>query len=218
VAIRAVLFDYAGVMTEDIRPVIADLAAASGADPGELGRLLAGDYGMDASSHPWHRVERGEMTIDDLVTWGRREGQARGWALDLRTLMVGLMAVPIRQTIVEKARRLRGQGYRTALITNNAKELAPLWRAKFPVDEVVDSSAVGFRKPEAEIFELTLERLDVSAGEAVLLDDMEVNIAAARAATPSARATPVAGPATAATPTPSLTAADVGALPATDPR
>jgi putative hydrolase of the HAD superfamily len=84
--------------------------------------------------------------------------------------------------IVEKAGRLRDQRYRTALITNNAKELAPLWRAKFPVDaifdEVVDSSAVGFRKPEAEIFELTLERLEVSAAEAVLLDDMEVNVAA----------------------------------------
>jgi epoxide hydrolase-like predicted phosphatase len=185
VAIRAVLFDYAGVMTEDIRPVITDLAESSGADPGELARLLAGDYGMDASTHPWHRVERGEMTIDDLVTWGRHEGEARGWSLDLRTLMLGLMAVPIRQAIVEKARLLRDQGYRTALITNNAKELAPLWRAKFPVDEifdeVVDSSAVGFRKPEAEIFALTLQRLEVSAAEAVLLDDMEVNVAAARA-------------------------------------
>jgi hypothetical protein len=47
-------------------------------------------------------------------------------------------------TIVAKARALRGQGYRTALISNNAKEPAPLWRAKFPVDglfdEVVDSA------------------------------------------------------------------------------
>lgn len=184
-AIQAVLFDYAGVMTEDIRPVITDLAAASGADPSELGRLLAGDYGMDASMHPWHRVERGEMTVEDLIVWGREEGLARGWTLDLRGLMVGLMAVPIRQTIVDKARHLRGRGYRTALITNNAKELAPLWRAKFPVDEifdeVVDSSAVGFRKPEPEIFELTLSRLGVAAAQAVLLDDMEVNIVAARA-------------------------------------
>lgn len=184
-AIRAVLFDYAGVMTEDIHPVIADLAAASGADPSELGRLLAGDYAMGASMHPWHRVERGEMSVEDLVVWGREEGLARGWTLDLQALMVGLMAVPIRQTIVAKARTLRGQGYRTALITNNAKELAPLWRAKFPVDElfdeVVDSSAVGFRKPEPEIFELTLERLSVAAAETVLLDDMEVNVVAARA-------------------------------------
>lgn len=183
--IRAVLFDYAGVMTEDIRPVITDLATASGADPGELGRLLAGDYGMDASMHPWHRVERGEMSVDDLVAWGREEGLVRGWSLDLRELMTGLMAVPIRAAVVEKARRLRGDGYRTALITNNAKELAPLWRAKLPVDElfdqVVDSSAVGFRKPEPEIFDLALERLAAAPREAVLLDDMEVNVTAARA-------------------------------------
>ena len=39
---------------------------------------------------------------------------------------------------------------------------------------------VGKRKPEEEVFRYTLEKLGVSAEEAVFVDDKEENIAAAR--------------------------------------
>lgn len=184
-AIRAVLFDYAGVMTEDMRPVVAGLAAASGAPTHELADLLLGDYDVDGSAHPWHRMERGELTMVDLVAWGREQGAARGWNLDLGALMTAFMSLPIRPEMVERARTLRQNGYRTALLTNNARELAELWRAKMPTDEifdvVIDSSDVGLRKPDPAIYLLTLERLGVDRDEAVMLDDMDGNVAAARA-------------------------------------
>jgi len=64
------------------------------------------------------------------------------------------------------------------------REWEPLWRAKLPVDEifdvVVDSAFVGMRKPEREIYELTLERLgDVRAEECLFVDDVDVNCAMA---------------------------------------
>ena len=74
-----------------------------------------------------------------------------------------------------------------ALLTNNVREWEPLWRAMLPVDEifelVVDSAFVGIRKPEPEIYELTLERLGggIGAAECLFVDDVEDNIAAARA-------------------------------------
>ena len=51
-----------------------------------------------------------------------------------------------------------------ALLTNNVREWEPLWRAKLPdIDEIfeviVDSAFVGMRKPDREIYTLTLERL-----------------------------------------------------------
>jgi putative hydrolase of the HAD superfamily len=54
-----------------------------------------------------------------------------------------------------------------------------------PVDEifelVVDSGFVGMRKPEPEIYELTLERLGgIPAEECLFVDDNDVNCAAAR--------------------------------------
>jgi putative hydrolase of the HAD superfamily len=67
------------------------------------------------------------------------------------------------------------------------REWEPLWRAKLPeLDElfelVVDSAFVGLRKPDPEIYTLTLERLGgVRADECVFVDDLEPNCEAARA-------------------------------------
>ena len=183
VAVRAVLFDFAGVITGPINVMFHRLAAECGADVAELSAFLIGDYGGPET--PWHRIEKGEISIEELTAWGRAEGAARGWDLDLRRFVVGMAEANLRTEIIETATALRGRGYRTALVTNNARELEPVWRARIPVDDmfdtVVDSSAVGMRKPEPGIFQLTLDRLEVSAPEAVLLDDMPTNIEAARA-------------------------------------
>ena len=68
------------------------------------------------------------------------------------------------------------------------REWEPLWRAKLPeIDEifevVVDSAFVGMRKPEPEIYELTLERLGdgLAAEDCLFVDDIDVNCDAARA-------------------------------------
>ena len=69
-------------------------------------------------------------------------------------------------------RDLRDRGYVMGLLTNNVREWEPRWRAMLPVDEIfgviVDSAFVGMRKPEPEIYELTVERLG-GAGERVRL-------------------------------------------------
>jgi putative hydrolase of the HAD superfamily len=88
--------------------------------------------------------------------------------------------------MIELVRELRGGGVRTALLTNNVREWEPLWRSKLPeIDElfdvVVDSAFVGVRKPDPAIYELTLERLGVSANECVFVDDLQPNCETARA-------------------------------------
>jgi putative hydrolase of the HAD superfamily len=83
-------------------------------------------------------------------------------------------------------RAARSRGYRMALLTNNVREWEPHWRAMVPVDEIfdviVDSGFVGMRKPEPEIYELTVERLGDGVGpsDCLFIDDVEVNIDAAR--------------------------------------
>jgi putative hydrolase of the HAD superfamily len=44
----------------------------------------------------------------------------------------------------------------------------------------VDSAFVGTRKPEPEIYALTLERLGLPAAACVFVDDLEPNVEAAR--------------------------------------
>jgi epoxide hydrolase-like predicted phosphatase len=73
-----------------------------------------------------------------------------------------------------------------ALLTNNVREWEQHWRAMAPIDElfelVVDSAFVGMRKPDPEIYELTVRALGVPAAECLFVDDIEVNCVAAEAA------------------------------------
>ena len=87
--------------------------------------------------------------------------------------------------MVAFCREVRSAGLRTGLLTNNAKEFETYWRPLLPLDElfddVVDSSAVGLRKPDPRIYELSLSRLGVAAPDTVFIDDAPGNVAGARA-------------------------------------
>ncbi len=69
--------------------------------------------------------------------------------------------------MIELMRELGGGGRTMALLTNNVREWEPRWRAMLPVDEifgtVVDSAFVGCRKPDPEIYGITLERIGARA-------------------------------------------------------
>jgi epoxide hydrolase-like predicted phosphatase len=88
--------------------------------------------------------------------------------------------------MVERARTIKARGVKTAVVTNNVKEFGDGWRKMVPVDElfdaVIDSSAVGIRKPDPRIYHLALDALGgVAPGSAVLVDDAPGNIKAAEA-------------------------------------
>ncbi len=147
---------------------------------------MLGPYDQD-TDHPMHRLERGEIELMAYVTDVQARAAEAGLDLDfdrLRTLMSDL---PVYEQIVARIRDLRSAGYRTALITNNIREAGDQWRAKVPLDElfdvVIDSSAVGLRKPNPAIFHLALEQLGgVEPGRALFLDDHPGNVAGAEAA------------------------------------
>ena len=113
-------------------------------------------------------------------------GAEMGLDIDLRD-MFGAMggSSGARDDVVAIGLDLRARGYRTALITNNIAEFSDGWRAMIPVDDlfevIIDSSAVGMRKPDARIYRMALEQLGVAPENAVFLDDAPGNIEAARA-------------------------------------
>src|SRR5262249_61456712 len=88
------------------------------------------------------------------------------------------------EPMIELMRECKIGGLRMAMLTNNVKEWEPLWRTMLPVDEifetVVDSGFVGYRKPERQIYEITLERLGLPASACLFVDDLEVNCEAAQ--------------------------------------
>lgn len=178
-AIRAVLFDFAGVITS------SPWGAMTAAGGGNL-ELLIGSY-EDDGDHPWHRVERGEIPIADWAVAVTEMGKAQGIEVDFAPLQSMLGEMTINEQIVARVRSLRSEGYRVGLITNNVREGSGTWRAMLPIDElfevVVDSSEVGMRKPNPAIFLHALDLLGgIAPAESVFLDDSPGNVAGARRA------------------------------------
>jgi putative hydrolase of the HAD superfamily len=160
----------------------------SGISPDQLGQAMAAGAADLEGAHPLFELECGRISEGrflDLLRnhlepiLGHRPELHRFSELYFEALqpndpMIGLMA------------GLKGRGFRMAMLTNNVREWEPLWRAFLPVDEifetVVDSGFVGMRKPDPEIYRLTLSRLDgIDAEECLFVDDIEVNCEAARA-------------------------------------
>jgi putative hydrolase of the HAD superfamily len=177
--IHAVLFDLTGVLTSSPWP---SMTMAAGGDI----TFLTGPYHED-TDHPWHRLERGEITIVEWLTAVQAAADEAGRTLDLSPMENLLSSLDVHDDVVDHVRGLRADGYRTALVTNNVREGSGSWRAKIPVDDlfdvVVDSSSVGMRKPNPAIFTHTLDVLGGIAPErAVFLDDVDTNLAGARIA------------------------------------
>lgn len=177
--IQAVLFDFSGVLTTSPWPTIT---ASAGGDM----TFLTGPYHED-TDHPWHRLERGEITIDEWLAAVNAAAEEAGRTLDLTPMQTLLTDLAVHDDVVAHIGGLRADGYRTALVTNNVREAEAGWRAMIPVDDlfdiVVDSSSVGMRKPDPAIFTHTLDLLGgVAPDRAVFLDDVESNLVGARLA------------------------------------
>jgi epoxide hydrolase-like predicted phosphatase len=161
--IEAVLWDFGGVFTPSPFHAGRRFAEARGLDFDGLFAAVFGSYHAD-TDHPWHRVERGEMALADAFAEITTTAQASGVSFDMKELFASMSDDGIDRTIVaDKVRALRASGLRMGIVTNNVREFSERWRRLIPVDElfddIVDSSAVGVRKPNPDIYHLALRRL-----------------------------------------------------------
>ncbi|GJM37202.1 MAG: phosphoglycolate phosphatase [Acidimicrobiales bacterium] len=185
--IEAVCWDVGGVFSGRPVDAVADLAAEHSLDPDEVFTAVFGPYHLDGD-HTWHRVERGEIPLKEA--WGAVEAAvaALGVEFTLMDFFSRFGNDPADRTVVtDTVRTLHGRGIAQAIITNNVKEFSQSdtggWHSIVPMDlmsVVIDSSAVGMRKPDPAIYHHTLAELGVAPERAVFLDDMDANVAAAR--------------------------------------
>ena len=189
--IRAIVSDFGGVLTTPLAGSFQTFADRSGIDLETMGQALTALHERDGV-HPLHELECGRLTETAFVENLRASiSEMLGRQVELaalaETLWEGLY--PNEPMIAFMASQ-RAAGRRMVLLTNNVREWELRWRALAPIDDifelVVDSAFVGVRKPDPEIYELTLTALGVPAAECLFIDDIEVNCDAARAAGMSA--------------------------------
>jgi len=178
---RAVFIDFGGVImrTEDKGPRTR-LAERLGMTDRDLEKLF---FESDSSQ----RASTGE--IPEEAHWqsvAETLGVSRPEADKIMTEFFS--GDQVDTTLVEFLRSLRLE-CKVGLISNAWSGLrAFITRLNFDdvFDEMIISAEVGLMKPDPRIYRLALEKLDVQPGESVFLDDVLVNVEAARAAGMSA--------------------------------
>jgi putative hydrolase of the HAD superfamily len=183
--ITTVISDFGGVLTTPLVQSFAAVQDQTGIPMEQLGKGME-RIAEKEGKHPLYELEKGEVSeLDFLAKLGDALEPELGHRPEMhRFREIYFEALHPNEPMIALMRELKDDGHRMAMLTNNVREWEPLWRAMLPVDEifelVVDSAFVGLRKPESEIYELTLERLGgVPPGSCLFIDDADVNCEAA---------------------------------------
>ncbi len=176
--IRTILFDFGGVLlrTEDHQPR-QKLAAKFGLSEEELIYLVFGSpsalrasIGEITAEQHWQEVAAALGASADQIPYLKEQFFA-GDRLD--------------ETLIEVIRSYR-QTHRVGLLSNAWDDLRPFLNHQLGIldifDDVIISAEVGLMKPDRRIYELAAQKFHTSVQEALFIDDLAVNVQAARAA------------------------------------
>jgi putative hydrolase of the HAD superfamily len=184
---RALLLDYAGVLTVPIGEALAAVCVSEGIEPDSVRALIAAAYTGHPDGADIAALETGRMPLAEFeAAFAARLRSRPGAPPVVAAGLVGRMfaVLPRNPRMADAARRLRAEGVRTALLTNTwggaeGHDTAALEEL---FDAVVLSHEVGMRKPDPGIYALAAARLEVPASACVVVDDLITNVLGAHEA------------------------------------
>ena len=195
---KAVIFDVGGVILPQPQKSISNYAKKLGLPL----RFLPELFLQSNSDNAFYRLERGELTVNEFYSLFEAEAKSKAAkesvalpnSFSAKDLLDGFTnqtesIIPINQSMLSAATKLRQSGFLTCVLTNNwiedndDKKIASsrfLMLMKQFFNEVIESSHVGTRKPSTDIYALACKRLGVNPSQCIFLDDLGQNLKAAR--------------------------------------
>jgi putative hydrolase of the HAD superfamily len=174
---KAAIFDFGGVLTTSLDDCARAFARVSGlAEDAYLQAIVFNPAGRQL----YAELERGDITQE---AWN--EGIAGLLGIDGTDLMRRALAtLKPEPRMVDAARSIRAAGLKTAVLSNSMG-MSPFnpyepWKLEEEHDVVVLSEQARMRKPEPEIYQLTLTQLGCRGEDCIFVDDMETNLQPAR--------------------------------------
>jgi putative hydrolase of the HAD superfamily len=190
--IQAVLWDFGGVILTSPFEAFSRYEQANGL-PSDLIRTI---NAANPDTNAWAKFERSEVSFEEFCLLFEAEAEALGHRVDARGVMA-LLHGELRPQMVAMLHQLKADGYLIALLTNNVSisrdgEKAERVGTAPAVEDgraavialfdfVVESSVVGFRKPEPQFYVAACEALGVHPSECIFLDDLGINLKPAAA-------------------------------------
>ena len=184
-SVRAVIFDFGGVLSTSPFEAFTRYEGDNGLPEGFIRRLNA----TNPDTNAWAKLERSEVDLAGFAELFEAEALAAGHPVD-GAAVLALLRGDMRPQMLEALRRCHDR-LKTALLTNNFVPLdaardatgraGPMGEVLDHVDVVIESSRVALRKPDPAIYRLVCDELGVEPAEAVFIDDLGVNLKPARA-------------------------------------
>ena len=182
VKMQAAIFDYGGVMSFSPLWRVKLLADAMQVPKEIFSKIIFGGAYSD-KENPWHEAECGRQPLNmEFAKKMQRRVAPYGATFDLDFFLpwVSEAENDPDPAMIEVVNELRQAGYRLALLTNAVREFRPVIEKTVPIydlfDVIIDSSEVGMRKPDKEIYDLTSQMLGVGNDQCLMIDDLIANV------------------------------------------
>jgi putative hydrolase of the HAD superfamily len=179
--IKAVLWDFGGVITT---------SPFESFNRYEREHDLPVDFirTLNATNHhdnAWAKLERSDVGFNEFCRLYEAEAEAAGHRIDAPDVLACLSG-DVRPEMLAALRAIKTHGLKQGCLTNNFNamqraEANPRSGILDVFDAVIESSIVGIRKPEPAFYQMACDALDITPSEAVMLDDLGVNLKPAKA-------------------------------------
>jgi putative hydrolase of the HAD superfamily len=170
---EGLIVDFGGVLTTPLEDAMQSFAESRGIDLQDLVRVALAAYHGEGDDLVV-RFEKGHMDDAEFaLEFARRLSETTGVDVTADRLLQDLLGtLRLEEEMIDAVRRAREGGIKTALLSNSwGLELYPRELLVEICDVVVISGEVGMRKPDRDIFDLTLERLKLEPEACVFVDD-----------------------------------------------
>ena len=184
---KAVLWDFGGVVTSSPFEAFNRYEKERGLPTDFLRSINA----TNPDSNAWAQLESSQVTVDEFDELFAQEAESKGHRVMGKDVLE-LLSGDIRPEMVKALKAIKAQ-HRIGCITNNvntgqgpgmaksSEKAAQVAAVMALFDVVIESSKVGIRKPDPEIYRMTCEQMSIQPEETIYLDDLGINLKPARA-------------------------------------
>ena len=177
---KAIIWDFGGVITSSPFEAFNNFEETNGLPKDIIRTINSENPDMNA----WAQFESNSITIDEFNDLFLKEAKAKGFDIKGKDI-IKLLKGSIRENMVSFLRELKSD-FKLGCITNNVKSSSEentdneTEEAMSIFDHVIESSIVGIRKPNPEIYMMSCDALNVSPDQCIYLDDLGINLKPAR--------------------------------------
>ena len=176
-AIKIILWDYGGVLTES---PIKNFQKFEN-DNNYILNTIVKINSYNKYENAWAKLEKDEISIEKFSILFKEEAKQFGITNINTDKLLECLNVKLNIKMVELLKNI-SKLYTCVCLTNNFKNMnsSNFEKIKHNFRLIIESSKIGLRKPEKQIYTYVLKVLKVSAKEILFIDDLGINLKPAK--------------------------------------